>query len=344
MGKDLSNEFSAARLVFEEVDDALKFNLSRLMFQGDQPELSLTENTQPALLAHSMAVWRVLQNELDLRPESFCSRMMGHSLGEYSALCASGALSLADAARLTRARGKAMTQCMKKNAEKFQKLQSNDEHLTSDLTGAMAALMPFSEMAAHEVCQRAREGFVEGTVCQVANINSSAQVVISGHRHAVERAVALAKAGVGKERARRAVMLDVSAPFHCDLMSPAAESMAELFKSMNFSKPAVPIVSNVTAQPISDPEQLKELLVKQITAPVLWLQMVHNCLYSGSVSYIEFGTGNVLSSLVKQIATGPSPSAMSTSISSLPLPVDVMTRAVGTAEDVKSFILNYRDS
>jgi [acyl-carrier-protein] S-malonyltransferase len=275
MGQTLAAAFPAARQLFDEVDDALSTNLSRLMFEGPESELMLTENAQPALLAASLAVIRVLESEAGFAIAREAVYVAGHSLGEYSALAAAGALSVAEAARLVKRRGQAM-----------QKAVPVGE-------GAMAALLGLDIAAARDIAAAA----AQGQVCAVANDNCPGQIVVSGHRGAVERAVALA-AECG---ARRSIMLPVSAPFHCALMIPAAEIMAEALAEAALEAPVVPLVANVTAAATSDPTQIKKLLVAQATRMVRWRESVMLFAASEVEEVVEIGAGRVLAGLVKRI-------------------------------------------
>jgi len=275
MGRALAEAFGAARLVFEEVDDALGQRLSRLMFEGPESELTLTENAQPALMAVSMAAVRILETEGRFRLAEKVEFVAGHSLGEYSALAAAGALGLADAARLLKRRGLAMQRAVPVGE------------------GAMAALLGLDLSAAEEVARVA----AEQEVCACANDNAPGQVVVSGHRAAVERAVALA----GEKGAKRSVMLPVSAPFHCPLMAPAAREMEEALARIDLRPPTVPVVANVTAAPVSDPEEIRRQLVQQVTEMVRWRQSVLRLKEEGVQRLMELGAGKVLSGLAKRI-------------------------------------------
>jgi [acyl-carrier-protein] S-malonyltransferase len=276
MGKALAEQFAAARAVFTEVDEALSQNLSKLMWEGPEAELTLTENAQPALMAVSMAVVRVLESEHGITVGGTAACVSGHSLGEYSALAAAGTFSLADAARLLKIRGKAM------------------QAATPVGTGAMAALLglDFATAAA-----AAAEG-AQGDVCQAANDNSDGQVVISGHKAAVERAAEIAKA----KGAKRAVMLPVSAPFHCALMQPAATTMAEALGKVAMHAPAVPVIANVKAAPLSDPAAIRASLVAQVTGTVRWRECVAHMAAQGVTLFVELGSGKVLTGLAKKNA------------------------------------------
>jgi [acyl-carrier-protein] S-malonyltransferase len=277
MGKALAEAFTSARLVFEEVDEALGQKLSKLMFEGPESDLTLTENAQPALMAVSLAVLRVLETEGNFRLADKASFVAGHSLGEYSALAAAGAFTLADTARLLKLRGQAM-----------QKAVPVGE-------GAMAALLNFDLERALKVAAQAAEE--TKLVCAIANDNDPSQVVVSGALAAVERAGALAlEAG-----AKRSVMLPVSAPFHCPLMQPTADAMAEALGKTHIMMPVVPVIANVTAQPVSDPATIRDLLVAQVTATVRWRESVQTLKTLGVSRVFELGAGKVLSGLVKRI-------------------------------------------
>jgi [acyl-carrier-protein] S-malonyltransferase len=261
--------------LFEEVDEALSQHLSRLMFEGPEKELMLTENAQPALLAVSLAVMRVLEGDAGFDIVRQAAYVAGHSLGEYSALAAAGALSVPEAARLVKRRGQAM-----------QKAVPVGE-------GAMAALLGLDIEAGRAVAEAA----AQGEVCALANDNCPGQIVVSGHKGAVERAVALA-AGQG---ARRSIMLPVSAPFHCSLMSPAADIMAEALAGTALAPPLVPLVANVTAAATSDPEEIKALLVEQATRMVRWRESVLLFAANEVEEVVEIGAGRVLAGLVKRV-------------------------------------------
>jgi [acyl-carrier-protein] S-malonyltransferase len=285
MGKTLAETFPQAKAVFEEVDAALSQKLSPIIWEGPTEELTLTANTQPALMAVSLAAMRVLEAEAGLDVARDAAFVAGHSLGEYSALAAAGSLSIGDTARLLRIRGKAM-----QNAVPVGK-------------GAMAALLGIELEAALEIARDA----AQGEVCDVANDNGGAQVVVSGDKAAVERAVGLAQSrGV-----KRAVMLPVSAPFHCSLMSPAADAMREALATVTVNRPAVPVVANVEARGISDPQQIRDALVRQVTGTVRWRECVAYMAGEGVQAFHEVGSGKVLTGLVKRIAAGSSASAIS---------------------------------
>jgi [acyl-carrier-protein] S-malonyltransferase len=291
MGRDLAAAFGAAREVFQEVDDTLKQKLSQLMFEGPGEQLVLTENTQPALMAHSLAVLRVLEAEAGFDIKSRAIVAAGHSLGEYSALCAVGAFTIPEAARLLKLRGQSM-----------QKAVPAGE-------GAMAALLGTDMAQAEEICTEAAlnpEGQQE--VVEPANDNGGGQVVISGHRSAIERAVEIAKT----KGVRRAMLLPVSAPFHCALMAPAAGTMAEAFEQTPPRAPFMPIVANVSAAKETDPARIADLLVRQVTATVRWRECVGAMVELGATSFIELGAGKVLSGLAKRIAPDCTSSAAST--------------------------------
>lgn len=276
MGRALVDAFPAARLVFEEVDEALGESLSRIVFEGPEDALTLTANAQPALMAVSIAALRALEAE-GIALKDKAAFVAGHSLGEYSALAAAGSLTVADAARLLRTRGNAMQQAVAVGQ------------------GAMAALLGLDFPAAREVAEEA----AQGEVCEAANDNAPGQVVVSGHRSAVERALEIAKA----KGAKRAVLLPVSAPFHCALMQPAAAKMAEALAAATISAPVVPVVANVLAAPISDPQEIRKRLVEQVTGTVRWRESVDHMAGSlGVTTFIEVGAGKVLSGLVKRIA------------------------------------------
>jgi [acyl-carrier-protein] S-malonyltransferase len=284
MGKALAEAFPQAKAVFDEVDDALSQKLSTLMWEGPAEDLTLTANTQPALMAVSLAAIRVLEAEAGLDLGTHAAFVAGHSLGEYSALAAAGSLSVADTARLLRIRGNAMQSAVPVGQ------------------GAMAALLGLEYDAALEVAREA----AQGEVCDAANDNGGAQVVVSGHKAAVERAVALAPA----KGAKRAVMLAVSAPFHCALMQPAADAMREALAGVRVNAPAVPVVANVEAGPITDPAAIRDALVRQVTGTVRWRESVAYMAAQGVEAFYEVGSGKVLTGLVKRIAAGASTTAI----------------------------------
>ncbi|MGV6812452.1 MAG: ACP S-malonyltransferase [Brevirhabdus sp.] len=288
MGKDLADAYPGARAVFDEVDEALGEKLSELVWNGDKDELTLTQNAQPALMATSMAAMRALEAEgVEVSGAAFVA---GHSLGEYSALAAAGALSVADAAILLRKRGIAMQGAVPVGE------------------GAMAAILGLDIATVEEVAQEA----AQGEVCAAANDNDPSQVVVSGHKAAVERAVEIAKA----RGAKRGLMLPVSAPFHCELMQPAADAMAEALAAIDISKPAVPLVANVRATAVDDPDLIRSLLVEQVTGSVRWRESVAWMASQGVDEIWEIGAGKALSGMVRRIAR------------------EVATRAVGNPGDV----------
>lgn len=276
MGRALADAHPAARAVFREVDDALSQDLSGLMWDGPAETLNLTANTQPALLAVSVAAARVLEAETGTVIGRDLAYVAGHSLGEYSALAAAGCLDVAEAARLLRVRGDAMQRAVPVG------------------DGAMAAVLGLDRDMVEEIVREAREG----DVCDVANDNGPGQVVVSGHAAAVERAVKIAQ-GRG---ARRAVMLAVSAPFHCSLMEPAATAMRAALAGAKLLRPSVPVVANVAAAPVSDPAAIRDGLVSQVTATVRWRESVARMAADGVDTFIEVGAGKVLTGLVKRIA------------------------------------------
>ena len=273
MGKALAEAYVESKQVFEEVDDALGECLSKLIWEGDIDVLTLTENAQPALMATSLAAARALTREgMGVETANFVA---GHSLGEYSALAIAGALSIADAARLLRTRGKAMQAAVPVGV------------------GAMAALLGLDFETASQVAKQA----AGDEVCEAANDNDPAQVVVSGHKAAVERAVELAK----EHGAKRAVLLPVSAPFHCSLMSPAAAVMKEALSEATIISPSVPVVSNVKAQAVSDPDEIRELLIQQITGSVRWRESVMWMAQNDVSEIWEIGAGKALSGMVRRI-------------------------------------------
>lgn len=294
MGKELAEAFPAAKLVFEEVDDALKQKLSKIIFEGPDTELNLTENTQPALMAVSMAVVRVLQAaKPDLITPARCKFVAGHSLGEYSALTAAGTFSIADTAKLLKIRGQAMQKAVPVGV------------------GAMAAILG---LELPDVAAIAKEAS-GAEIVAAANDNSFGQVVVSGHKAAVEKAVALAT----EKGAKRAVMLPVSAPFHCALMQPAADAMQAALAEVNMAAPAVPLVANVIASDVTDPAQIRKLLVEQVTGMVRWRESVMYMKAQGVTEVIELGAGKVLTGLTKRIEG------------------DLSGRAVSAPKDIEEF-------
>ena len=276
MGKALADQFASARAVFEEVDAALGQKLSDLIWNGPEAELTLTENAQPALMAVSIAVLRTLETENGIAVGATASYVAGHSLGEYSALAAARTFSVTDTARLLRIRGRAM------------------QAATPVGTGAMAALLGLDFAAAAGVAAEA----AQGEVCQAANDNSDGQVVISGHKAAVERALEIAKT----KGAKRAILLPVSAPFHCVLMQPAADAMAEALEKAELNVPVVPVVANVLAAPITDPVDIRRRLVEQVTGTVRWRECVNTMSALGVSTFVELGSGKVLTGLAKKNA------------------------------------------
>ncbi|MEL6572293.1 MAG: ACP S-malonyltransferase [Pseudomonadota bacterium] len=292
MGKDLADAYASAAAVFEEVDDALGEKLSDLIWSGDIETLTLTRNAQPALMATSLAATKALEAEgADVKKADFVA---GHSLGEYSALAAVDALSISDTARLLRLRGEAMQDAVPVGV------------------GAMAALLGLDFATATAVAQEA----ARGEVCQAANDNDPAQVVVSGHKAAVERAVDIAK----EKGARRAMLLPVSAPFHCALMAPAAEKMAAALAETRINTPSVPVVANVVAQAVTDPEEIRKLLVDQVTGSVRWRESVAWMGNQGVTSAWEVGAGKALSGMIRRINK------------------EIATQAVGTSDDVKAAV------
>ena len=275
MGKALADQFPAARNVFAEVDNTLGQKLSGLMWNGPEDQLTLTENAQPALMAVSMAVVRVLEAEHGVSMNA-AACVAGHSLGEYSALAAAGAFSLSDAAKLLKIRGRAM------------------QAATPVGTGAMAALLGLDFATAAAVAAEA----AQGDVCQAANDNSDGQVVVSGQKAAVERALDIAKA----KGAKRAILLPVSAPFHCALMQPAADAMADALGKAQVHAPVVPVIANVVAGPVSDPQAIRQKLVEQVTGTVRWRECVAAMTAMGVTTFIELGSGKVLTGLAKKNA------------------------------------------
>jgi [acyl-carrier-protein] S-malonyltransferase len=296
MGKSLADRFAIARAVFEEVDAALGEKLTSVMWEGPADALTLTENAQPGLMAVSLAAMRVLESEAGVELARDARFVAGHSLGEYSALAAAGALSVADAARLLRLRGRAMQNAVPVG------------------TGAMAALLglDFDQVAA--VAAEA----AQGQVCEAANDNGAGQVVVSGHKAAVERAVEIAKA----RGARRTAMLPVSAPFHCALMQPAAGAMAQALAKVALKPPSVPVVANVLVRPVSDPGEIVAALVAQVTGTVRWRESIAFMAGEGVTTFYEVGSGKVLSGLVRRIAEG---------VAGVP---------IGTVDDIAAFKSN----
>ena len=275
MGRELAGAFATARETFQEVDEALRQNLSRIMFEGPESDLTLTENAQPALMAVSLAVMRVLERDGKVDLKRHVAFVAGHSLGEYSALAAARSFTLADAARLLKRRGLAMQRAVPVGV------------------GAMAALIG----AELDVAQAVAAEASQGEVCSVANDNGGGQVVVSGNKSAVERAIAAAAArGI-----KRSIMLPVSAPFHCALMAPAAREMAEALEQVKVAQPYVPLIANVTAAAVTAPEQIKRLLVEQVTGMVRWRESVLAMKAQNVDQLVELGAGRVLSGLAKRI-------------------------------------------
>ena len=275
MGRELAGAFATARETFEEIDDALGQKLSRLMFEGPESDLVLTENAQPALMAASLAVTRVLTRDGNMDLRRTASFVAGHSLGEYSALAAADALTLGDAARLLKRRGQAMQRAVPVGV------------------GAMAALLGLEIDAAREVAEAA----AQGQVCNCANDNGPGQVVVSGDKAAVERAIAIA----AERGARRSILLPVSAPFHCALMAPAAREMEEALATVALAAPVVPLIANVSAAPTQDPDEIRELLVAQVTGLVRWRESVLAMRAAEIEELAELGTGRVLTGLARRI-------------------------------------------
>jgi [acyl-carrier-protein] S-malonyltransferase len=278
MGKALADAFPVARAVFDEVDSALGEKLTAVIWDGPAETLQLTQNAQPALMAVSLATMRVLEAEAGISLAKDAAFVAGHSLGEYSALAAAGSLSISDAARLLRTRGQAMQKAVPVGV------------------GAMAALLGMEYDAAVAVAAEA----AQGQVCQAANDNGGGQVVVSGDKAAVDRAVEIAKA----KGAKRAMLLPVSAPFHCSLMQPAADVMAEALAKVTINRPAAPLVSNVLASAITDPDEIRRRLIEQVTGTVRWRESIAYMAGQGVTHFLEIGAGKVLSGLVKRIADG----------------------------------------
>ncbi|WP_042691290.1 ACP S-malonyltransferase [Azospirillum sp. B506] len=294
MGRELAEAFEVARHTFEEVDDALNQRLSRLMVEGPEADLTLTENAQPALMAVSVAVMRVLASEGGVDLSKHATFVAGHSLGEYSALCAAGAFSLGDTARLLKLRGQAMQKAVPVGK------------------GAMAALLGADLDQAQAIAADA----AQGEVCSIANDNSVGQAVISGSADAIDRAIALA----AERGLKRSVRLPVSAPFHCSLMQPAADAMADALANVTISAPVVPVVANVTASAVSDPNAIRRLLVEQVTGMVRWRECVLFMKEQGVERLVEVGSGKVLAGLTKRIDK------------------ELAAVSVGTPADVESFL------
>jgi [acyl-carrier-protein] S-malonyltransferase len=292
MGKALADAYPEAQAIFNEVDEALGEKLSSLIWEGDQETLTLTQNAQPALMATSLAAMKALDVEGVTVSKAAC--VAGHSLGEYSALAAAGAISVGDTARLLRIRGEAMQAAVPVGE------------------GAMAAILGLDFAAVQEVAEAA----AQGEVCQAANDNDPAQVVVSGAKAAVERAAEIAK----EKGARRAVMLPVSAPFHCALMQPAADVMAEALASVEIKAPKVPVFANVRAAAVQDPDEIRKLLVEQVTGSVRWRESVIAMAADGVTEFWEIGAGKALSGMIRKIDRANA------------------VRAVGTPEDVRAAV------
>lgn len=301
MGRDLAAAFAPAREVFEEVDEALKRNLSKVIFEGPAEELTLTENAQPALMAVSLAVVRVLEREVGITLKQSAALVAGHSLGEYSALAAARSFSIADAARLLRRRGEAMQRAVPPGE------------------GAMAALFGVELDQVNAICAEAAVGPDGREIVSAANDNGGGQVVISGTAAAVGRAVELAKA----RGAKRAVLLAVSAPFHCALMQPAAEAMADALAEAPPNAPEVPIVANVTAAKATVPSEIRELLVRQVTGLVRWRESVTAMVELGVDSFVELGAGRVLSGLVRRMVPD-----VTTTAAGAPTEIEALAKAL----------------
>lgn len=294
MGKALADTFAEARAVFEEVDDAIGQNLTALMFEGPEEDLTLTENAQPALMAVSLAVIRVLEGQGGLKLADAAQFVAGHSLGEYSALAAAGSISIADTARLLKIRGRAMQKAVPVGQ------------------GAMAALIGVEMDQALKIAEEA----AQGEVCTAANDNGGGQVVLSGHKGAIDRAIEIAKA----QGVKRALPLPVSAPFHCPLMQPAADAMADALTGVEITAPAVPLVANVTAGAVTDPDEIRARLVEQVTGAVRWRESVLFLKDQGVDTLVECGAGKVLSGLARRIDK------------------ELSGVAVGTPDDIEAFL------
>jgi [acyl-carrier-protein] S-malonyltransferase len=296
MGRALADAFSEARHLFQEVDDALNQSLSRLMWEGPEDQLTLTENAQPALMAVSNAVIRVLETQGKWRLTDKAAFVAGHSLGEYSALAAAGAFTLADTARLLKLRGQAMQKAVPVGK------------------GAMAALLGVEIADAKSIAEEARQS----DICDIANDNASGQVVLSGDKAAIDRAIAIA----AEKGFKRSVLLPVSAPFHCALMQPAADAMQAALDKADIKAPAVPLVANVTAAAVSDPATIRRQLVEQVTGTVRWRESVIAMKGLGVTSLVEVGAGKVLTGLTKRIDK------------------DIAGVSLQTPEDIEAFLAN----
>jgi len=295
MGKDLADAFPVAKETFQKVDDVLGQNLSGLMFDGEEAELNLTENTQPALMAVSMAVMNVLTTQGGISLQDHCAYVAGHSLGEYSALTAASTLDIADTAKLLKLRGQAMQQAVPVGV------------------GSMAAIIGMDLDQVQEIAQEASQA---DNICEVANDNSVGQIVISGHKEAIEKAVALAT----EKGAKKAVILPVSAPFHCSLMAPAAKAMKDALAQTDMKAPIVPVVANVTANAQSNPDDLRGLLVDQVTGMVKWRDSVSWMVQQGVTEMVEIGAGKVLNGLVRRIDR------------------NIQCQAIGTVEQIEGYL------
>lgn len=296
-GKELAESFDDAKHVFEEVNDALSQDLFKIMCEGPEDAINLTENTQPALMAVSVAVMRVLEKQGGLNLKDAASFVAGHSLGEYSALTAAGTFALADTAKLLKLRGQSMQQAVPVGV------------------GAMAAILGLDMNTVESIASDAATQ-TDGEICEAANDNADGQVVVSGHKGAVAKAIELAT----EQGAKRAIALPVSAPFHCQLMGPAAEKMAAALQDTTMNAPVIPVVANVTADAVSDPEQIRDLLVQQITGRVRWRESVLWMGNNGIDEMVEIGAGKVLTGLTRRINR------------------DIKGQAVGTAEQIDAFI------
>lgn len=296
MGRELAANFAVAKEVFNEVDESLSQKLSAVMFEGPEDTLTLTENAQPAIMASSIAILKVLEQEKGFIPASYAAYFAGHSLGEYTALAAAGAFTLADTARLLKLRGQAM-----------QKAVPQGE-------GAMAAVLGLEFDQVKAVVEEASSA----GVCAIANDNSPGQIVISGATAAINKASEIAKA----KGAKRALLLPVSAPFHCPLMKPAAEAMADALQKVKINTPTLPIIANVTAVPVQDVETIRKLLVEQVTGMVRWRESVQMMAKDGVTSILELGVGKVLTGLVKRIDG------------------NITGNCIASMEDIKSFNIN----
>ncbi len=294
MGKDLFDNFSSAREVFKKVDDILSVNLSKIMFEGPSDELTKTENTQPALMAVSVALITILEKEFGKKIEDFCSFVAGHSLGEYSALCAAKAINLEETAKLLQTRGKSMARCGGKTE------------------GAMAAILGVEIDIANEITSEA----AQGEICQIANDNSVGQIVISGSKSAILRAIEIAKS----KGAKRAIQLPVSGAFHSALMLEAQDEMRIALENAKINTPTIPLIANVTAKIVSNPDEIKTLLIKQITGSVKWRETMLFMASQGVEEIIEIGSGKVLSGLVGRTCPG------------------MKSRSIQNSEDLKNFL------